>query len=303
MIKSITVTNYLGDSIKFDLARPELSGFAIMSVEGLGPGKSNINTTEVSTNDGGVFNSARLSSRNIVLSMVMWQDDIEAARHQTYKYFPIKKKVTLLFETDNRVAEIDGYVEANEPRIFSSIEYTDISIICPDPFFRAAGADGTNITLFHDVDPLFEFPFCNDSLTDSLIEMSSVKHTNEQVVIYKGDSEIGLTFVMYFLGEVTNITLYNLSTREVMKIDTDKLESLTGSPIKAGDEITICTVKGKKSVTLIRDGEAINILNCLSKNSQWFKLVKGDNIFAYASETGIDNMQLRLENGVIYEGV
>lgn len=45
MIKSITVTNYLGDSIKLELARPEESGFVVKSVTGLGPGSANINTT------------------------------------------------------------------------------------------------------------------------------------------------------------------------------------------------------------------------------------------------------------------
>jgi len=51
MIKSITVTNYLGDSIKIDLARPELSGFVVKSITGLGPGTSTINTTELITQD------------------------------------------------------------------------------------------------------------------------------------------------------------------------------------------------------------------------------------------------------------
>ena len=52
MIKSITVTNYLGDSIKLELARPEESGFIVTSVTGLGAGKANINMTVVATNNG-----------------------------------------------------------------------------------------------------------------------------------------------------------------------------------------------------------------------------------------------------------
>lgn len=49
MIRAITVTNYLGDSIKLDLARPEQSGFVVTSVTGLGSGKANINMTEIKT--------------------------------------------------------------------------------------------------------------------------------------------------------------------------------------------------------------------------------------------------------------
>ena len=136
MIRAITVTNYLGDSIKLDLARPEQSGFVVTSVTGLGSGKANINMTEVATNDGGLFNSSRLPSRNIVISLkYLWHDSIEDVRQLSYKYFPIKKKLTLLIETDNRQAEIDGYTETNEPTIFSKDEGSDISIVCPNPFF------------------------------------------------------------------------------------------------------------------------------------------------------------------------
>ncbi len=81
MIRAVTFTNHLGDSIRLDLARPEESGFIIKSVTGLGPGKANINTTEIATNDGSLFNSSRMPSRNIVISLAyMWKDSIEDVR-------------------------------------------------------------------------------------------------------------------------------------------------------------------------------------------------------------------------------
>ena len=160
MIRAVTFTNYLGDSIRLDLARPEESGFIIKSVTGLGPGKANINTTEIATNDGSLFNSSRMPSRNIVISLAyMWKDSIEDVRQLSYKYFPIKKKLTMLIETDNRQAEIEGYVESNDPAIFSKDEGSDISIVCPNPFFYSAGKDGINTTIFYGVEALFEFPF------------------------------------------------------------------------------------------------------------------------------------------------
>lgn len=70
MIHSFAITNYLGDRIKLDLREPEVSGFLIKSVTGLGPVKATVNTTEVVTNDGSMFNSARLSQRNIVFQIV-----------------------------------------------------------------------------------------------------------------------------------------------------------------------------------------------------------------------------------------
>lgn len=302
MIKSITVTNYLGDSLKLELTRPELSGFIVTSVTGLGAGTANINTTDIATNDGSLYNSARVQSRNIVLSLqFMWKDTIEDARQRSYKYFPIKKKVKLVIETDNRLSEIEGYVESNEPNIFSKDETTDISIICPYPFFSSAAGDQT--TIFSGIEPMFEFPFSNESLEDNLLIMGEIQNKTENVVVYEGDVETGVTITIHALGDASNITIYNVSTREIMSIDTDKLEAMTGSAIVAGDDIVICTVKGQKSVTLIREGVFTNILNCLGKNANWFQLSKGDNIFAYTAESGASNIQFKIENKILYEGV
>lgn len=304
MIRSITVTNYLGDSIKLDLARPELSGFAVVDVTGLGPGAATINTTELASMHGGLYNSSKLPSRNIVLSLrFLWNPTIEDVRQRSYRYFPIMKNVKLRFETDNRTAEIDGYVESNEPTIFSNEEGTDISIVCPNPFFYSAGDDGVNITAFSSIDSMFEFPFSNESLTSDLIEMGVYRATTDQVIKYDGDSEIGVTIYIRAAGEASNITIWNTDTRESMSIDTDKLANLTGSGIVAGDEIIIRTLDSQKSITLIRDGESINILNCLNKHANWFKLSRGENSFAYTAETGTTNLQFQIENRIIYEGV
>lgn len=304
MIKAITVINYLGDSLKLELARPELSGFVVKSVTGLGPGKANINMTEIATNDGSLYNSSRLPSRNIVISLAfLWDPTIEDVRQRSYKYFPIKKKLSLIVETDNRLAQIDGYVESNEPTIFSKEEGCDISIICPDPFFYSYGPNGTQVTVFSEVESLFEFPFSNESISLNVTELSIINNYLERVITYDGDAPIGVIITIYILGPVTNLTLYNTGTRETMEIISNNIEHYTGSDLIAGDEIIICTVKGNKSVRLLRDGVETSILNCLRRPSDWFTLVRGDNIFAYTADSGKENIQLKVENRVVYEGV
>ena len=303
MIKSVTVTNYLGESIKLELARPESSGFIITSITGLGPGKATVNTTEISTMDGGLFNSARASARNIVMSVTYLNEDgttIEDIRQLSYKYFPLKKMVTLSFEMDNRQASIEGYVESNDPTIFSQNESSDISIICPNPLFYSVRKA---TTVFSGLEPMFEFPFSNESLTEPLLEFTRIRKNLEQTIFYEGDADIGITITIHAVGPASMITIYNTGTREVMKLDTDKLELMTGSGIKAGDDIIICTVVGKKSITLLRDGENVNILNCMSKDSDWFRLAKGDNVIAYTAEEGVDNLQFSVENQIAYEGM
>lgn len=307
MIYSIVVTNYLGDRIKLELGKPDVSGFLIKSITGLGPAKANVNTTEVSTNDGSLFNSARLSQRNIVLDMVfintVYGESIEDLRQKSYKYFPLKKSVELTIETDNRYVKTTGYVESNEPNIFSSQEGTQISIICPDPYFYSTGEDGNNVTNFYSIDPMFEFPFSNESLDEPLLVFGEIQIKTEGVITYHGDSEIGVMIYIHAIGPATNINIYNTETREVMRINTEKISSLTGKGIVASDDIVINTAKGEKSITLIREGVSYNILNCLDKNTDWFTLAKGDNIFAFTADSGVTNLQFRVENKVIYEGV
>ena len=304
MIKSITVTNYLGDSLKLELTKPENSGFVVTSIEGLGPGKANINTVEVATNDGALFNSARLPSRNIVISLLyLWQDSIEDTRQRSYQYFPLKTKVNLLVETDNRLAAIDGYVESNEPDIFTNKEGADISIVCANPYFYSMENGGVQTTLFSGVESMFEFPFSNESLSVDLLNMGEIQNRADNVVVYKGDAQIGITIKIHAIGEASDISIYNTKTYEVMHIDTNKLETLTGSGVVLSDDIEICTVRGSKYAKLFRAGVEYNILNCIERDADWFQLSKGDNVFAYTAETGATNLQFKIENRILYEGV
>ena len=307
MIYSLAVTNFLGDRIRLELGKPENTGFLVKSITGLGPVKANVNTTEVATNDGSMFNSARLSQRNIVIQIVfvnsIYGEDIEEIRQKSYKYFPIKKNVELVIETDNRYVRTTGYIESNEPDIFSKQEGAQISIICPDPYFYSVSEDGDNVTDFYSIDPMFEFPFSNESLTEPLLVFGEIQIKTEGVITYTGDSEIGVMIYIHAIGPAEHINIYNTETREVMTIDTVKLEKLTGQGLIAGDDIIINTLKGEKSITLVRNGVSYNILNCLDKNTDWFTLVKGDNIFAFTADSGVINLQFRIENKVIYEGV
>ena len=309
MIKSVTITNYLGDAITMDLRKPNETGFLIKSIEGLGPVKANINTTEIATRDGSMYNSSRASQRNITMTIVFvdseQRETIEGLRHKTYKYFPLKKNLTMAIETDTRTLQTIGYVESNEPEIFSSQEGTQISIICPDPYFYSYGEDASQVTTFNGITPEFEFPFSNESLTESLIEFGSINQASEGVVVYNGDSETGIRIYIHLLDEVSDIILYNLDTREMMKLYGDRIAAIVGSPLQAVDDININTIKGQKSIELVREGITYNILNSLDRNSAWFTVKKGDNLFAFTTTDPEEtpNIQLSIENPILYEGV
>lgn len=301
MIKSVTVTNHVGDTKTFILTDPDESGFIVTNIEGIGPPQADINITNMATIDGGLFNSARAQTRNIVLYLrLLPKPTVEATRQQGYKFFPVKHEVKLTFHTDNRNCVATGYVESNEPDIFSKEESVQISVVCDDPWFYK---ESDNITVFYGIERWFEFSFCNDSLTEKELVFGEIKMQNEKTIVYDGDEEIGVTMTIHATGEAKNITVYNIDKRETMRIDSDKLEELTGSGIVQADDIIICTEKGKKSIRLLREGVYTNILNCINKDADWFQLSKGNNTFAVVAEEGLPNLQFQMVNRSIFTGV
>lgn len=301
MIKSVTITNHLNESIKLSLTEPEESGFIIESIEGLGPVKATVHFTELATFDGAVDNSARLDSRNIVMKLRFLENPtIEDTRLSTYKYFPIKQNITFTIETDNRLCSTIGRIESNEPEIFSNEEGCQISILCPDPYFYAVSDE---LLTFYGVNPLFEFPFSNESLSDPLIEFGEIYTMTEGTIYYEGDAEVGILIEIHAIGEASGLTIYNSGTRKFMKISDSKLAALMGSGIVAGDRITINTTRGNKGITLLRNGVVTNILNALEKPISWFTLVKGNNTFVYTADEGLTNLQFRISHKIVYEGV
>lgn len=301
MIKSIKIVNYLNEELILTLKNPEQSGFYVINVDGLGPCKADINMTEMATNDGAEFNSARVNSRNIVLSLIFSEiPSVEYYRQLTYKYFPLKKKLKIIVETDNRLCEAYGYVESNEPTIFSQREGTQISIICPDSNLYSSQI---KTTVLSGVESAFEFPFSNESLTEKLIEFSRLIKTNQENVKYDGDIDVGVVINIDAVGTAKNINIYNVTARQSMKILDDKMVSVMGGSIKANDRITISTVKGNKYITLLRDGAETNILNCLDKKPNWFTISKGDNIFAFDADEGYENLYFSITNKIAYEGI
>jgi len=301
MIKNFTVTNHLGESLTIELTSPEKSGFIVLSAEGLGPAKADISLTERAGVDGSFYNSARTSPRNVVLMLRFYPgQDIETLRQKSYKYFPLKREITLQIETDNRIAKGTAYVESNEPDIFSGEEGCSISLLFPDSYlYNYLG----QITVFSFTTPSFEFPFSNESLVSPLIEFGDIVIETTKSIVYEGGPAIGILMHIHANGAASNITITETITLDQLAIDSTKLIATTGADITAGDDIWISTVKGNKFAILVRGSTTYNILNCLGTTPTWFQLEKGDNVFAYTATVGVSNLEFEVFNDIAYEGI
>lgn len=301
MIKAFEIINYVGETLRLQLDDPDASGFIVKKVTGLGPVKADINFTEMASNDGGTENSARLGTRNIVFTLQFLQSPtIEETRHTSYRFFPIKHKISVIVETDRGKCRTEGTVETNEPDIFSEEEGCSISILCGNPYFYSVDEQ---IMYFNGVNSLFEFPFENNSVDEKLIEFGEILNFTERIIIYEGDGNPGMTITVHLIGKMKGLKFYNVDTRDSISIKDEELRRIIGSEVMAGDDIIINTNQGHKSITFVRAGVKYNILNAVNRPIHWFTLRKGENTFAYGCEEGVSNVQLKIQNKILFEGV
>lgn len=294
MINALTIINYLGEHLTINLANPFNVGLAITSITGIGPGKSDIIMNDYPLGDGAAYNMSRLSTRNIVIEIKLLAvtdnaslNTIEKVRHQLYKYVPIKKPVWLIFESDTRTVKIQGYVESNEPEIFSDQEKAQVSIICPYPFFE-------------DVDTWTEY---------FEIEDHSLAYPYNGEVETGVEGEIEFTKTVPTVGEddPSYILITNTTTEEHFKIDLKKIISKYES-IGVGDKILFSTIVGEKYLHYVKNGTTYNIINCLDRSSSWFTLYRGTNNFTEASvptwsSSNDAYMTIKFRNKTLYEGL
>lgn len=301
MIKEIIIENHKKEILTLELSNPDPSGLYVKSVEGLGPGKATVNVNEIATTDGGIFASSRVNSRNIILTLgMMFHPQIEDARMITYRYFPIKKPIKLTIVTDYRSLFIEGYVEANEPDIFSEEETAQISIICPTPWFYTGG--GVKYA-FSGIEDLFEFPFSNESLTTNEIIFGDIRQGTVVGINYNGDIDTGVLMIVRFRSTMDTVVIYNVDTNQSMTLDLTKVKLITGDYLTIHDEFEISTFTGSKYIYLVRDGIKYNAAGCLGKNPDWFKISKGINQFAFTADGHEEGVTIEFQYKDVYSGV
>ena len=280
---TLKVENDRGDTLSLTGNR----NYIVYRIEGLNPPQAGINTSENVTTDGSSINSVRVERRNIVIYTTI-EGDIEANRIQLYKYFPVKKTVTLYFANGSRNVRISGVVELIECDLFAEKQIAQISIICPKPYFKAVEELVTN---FSDVLSLFSFPF---SIGAAGMEISAIATNVRKSIINAGDVETGAVITLFATGAVVNPVIYNVLKRTQMKLN---------FTMQASDTIVINTNVHEKSISLIRNGVTSNILGHMALNSDWFTLEAGDNVFTYDCDSGNNNLQITFTTAVLYSGV
>lgn len=265
------IENSRGDVLLLSGNEPK---WQIMSITGLNPPRARLNVAEIVGRDGGVFNLAKLETRNIVI-MLKINGDAEANRLELERYFITKEDCRFYYTHGHLDVYIDGKVEACEYSMFNARQIMQISIICAYPYFSAMDEivqDASGIL------PLFTFPFTINE--DDPVVISELDDSGGIRVNNTSDTAIGCEIVVTLSASASQFALMNVGTGQTMVIN---------YAFQSDDVIRINTKPAQKSVKLLRSGEYINLLGSLAYGSVFFQLQNGMNFFSYALDNVTDS--------------
>lgn len=279
----LSVKNEYGDVLMLT-GNPD---YDVLSVSGLNPAPAEINTTPVSGIDGTRYNSARIGQRNIVIRLNI-NGDIEDRRIELYKYFRVKHTMRVYYKNEHVDVYIDGYVETFENDFFTILQQPQISIICPDPYFKSMSE--TEID-FENVTALFMFPF---AIAAEGIPFSSLNEISSRY-FNAGNVETGgiITFTA-LADDVKNPVFYNNTNGTFFGVDIT---------MQSGDVIEINTQRGEKSVKLTRSGTTTSIVGDRTNGSTWIVFEPGENEISFGADVSASSLRCTLSCVQRFEGV
>ena len=282
------IENYNGEVL---LLTNDEASYQIIGIQGLNPPKAQINTTSIVGLDGSMFNSSKLDTRNIVITIRL-NGDVEGNRIKLYDYFVVKEKCVFYYTNGRRNVKIEGYVDNVECDLFTDNEIAQISIICPDPYFKSVSeivADISNTLA------LFTFPFSinlNEEIAFSLYEESRTAN-----VYNNSDGSTGAVIEALCINGISSIRIQNTRTGEFFKLDYN---------FQADDLIIINTNKGNKSAVLRRGTAELNLFSTIVQGSTFFQLGAGNNQFSCITTGGLsdtENVKVKFIFKNSYRGV
>ena len=271
-------------------------GFIIDTIDGIYEIAANLNTTEYGATDGSHYSSTVVPKRNIVITGRILSD-YKKKRDMLYRVFRPGSSGRFEYTEEGETRVIDYRMERctiEDPEDRSKIRAVEISLICPDPYFR--GVQDVKVVMAAWLSQ-FEFPHqFLDGGEEFGVRSSSVMQT---VTNENGVNGIGMTITIGATGPVTNPKLYHVEKGEFIAIGTDE----NPFSMDAQDQVVIETTTGKKRVHMIRNNVKTTIDEYLDPASEFIQLNTGENTLRYAADDGEVYMTVVIAYRMRYLGV
>ena len=285
----LTYTNEKGQSLTFGDSAPLL----VTKIDGLGSPQNEIYRQKSPYQDGITVTHTALNERELVLEGVILANaqDRQKYRQVLLQTFNPKLKGTLIFErygTKKQIECIPELAPSFPSNMQENYQQFLITLLCPNPFWQDVERTKAEIAIWRGA---LEFPL---ELMEEGIELG-FREPSLIVNIYNpGDVPCGMEIRFKALATVVNPSLFNVNTREYLKIN----KTMTASEV-----IVVTTQFGGKRVESHLNGVVTNAFNWLDLDSVFLQLDPGDNLLRYDAEEGLDNLEADIYFTPQYLGV
>ncbi|AWZ48325.1 phage tail family protein [Hathewaya limosa] len=278
--------NERGPQIEFSIWSP----FFLQNIDGISGLKNIIYSNKGMEQDGSTYTGSTLDNRNVVIQGAITENR-EINREKLLSIVNPKLRAKLIYDNGNIKKYIECVVE-NAPTITKENKPKfQISLLCPNPYWKDYIDSKVNIALWKGD---FHFPLV---MPKAGIIMG---HREPSLIVNienKGQVRTGIVIEFYARGTLKNPSLFNVNTREFIKINKSMI---------AGEKIIINTNFGKKKILSINNGIETNIVNYLDivgGGDTFLQLNVGDNLFRYNADENLNNLEATIYYNNNYLGV
>lgn len=272
------------------------SPYFLTDADGLYEAEVDVNVSENTFDDGGIYQSSKIKKRNIVLTIQdRGSDDHIAVRDALQNLFLPKLKGQLAIKENDGDSESEKVIDYYTEKVISdgkkSSRTFTISLICPDPYFYDPYDKYVQMANYAAM-----FTFQHSFLSAGEEFGSRSKEKSKSIRNNTGADALGLTIDFAINGAVTNPSVTRVESGETIKIGT------SSKPLSLvyGDRLTVTTGSGNKHTYLTRSGVRTEINQYLSSGSSFFELHQGDNTIGYDAESGVSNIEVTVSYRMRY---
>ena len=300
MINKLKVVNSYGEELTMTLREPQLSGYAITDISGIGPTDVDIKQTQFVSGRKYKYNAGFHKYREIGLSIIYyeWNDlmmTVEQLRNNLYKYFKTNDKIKISFEKDDNQYSIEGYISKHEPTFFSNNCGVRITILCPDPWFRK-----------------LDINYYDEALSNSINTTEDDPGTwvNYCDIIYEGDISNGLKLITNIESGITEYkgrTLTLISKHESSGIQRQFVVNVPGNCEDSG-QLIIDLLSDIINVYTVEDTSEPKFCNgwidatTISKRQELPEIMPGNNNIKFLTDQN-EEIQFKILYNTLYRGL
>ena len=253
--------------------------YLVTGASGLNPPSASIFTSKSPNRKGVRYNGSTLNERNIVIGIKIL-GDVEANRNALYDWVDSEQYIKVRYRNNAKNVYCEGHVVECPFDIFTDNEIVSLAILCEDPFWKDLDEISTDITALL---KQFSFPFAIESVGQPFSTLRDANITN----IFLTGAATGVKITVRCFGEVENLMIYDAK-------DTTR-RFLIKYKIPANWIIVIDTDGSPKTCKAYKpDGTEQNMLPFVGYNPTWFELKRGNNLFGYTADGGLQDVEMSI---------